>query len=199
MKCIMSKIRRVFSNRGVKLGRDTMWPLHTNVHHKLLSGRPTGALVKLQTGMTQDEGLVPNLFLPSSWAMSSLFCLFTSKLMLRLGITWKAHAKLKLLEPAGLIIHHLTIKRRSRATERCVYVTWSTRLCIYIVFAVYCVWENKLLLTHSRAVSLCQAGGVAGDQFVLLVFSAGTVHTTDTHTHTEKGKQQHKHLFFKLS
>lgn len=40
--------------------------------------------------------------------------------------------------------------------------------------------------THSSAVSLCQSGSVASDQFVLLILSAGTVNTTATHTTNRK-------------
>lgn len=99
------------------------------------------------------------LFLHSSWAMSSLFCLFTSKLMLRLGITWKTH----------------------NITGACwALCLVSAKLYVY-VYSVNCAWENKVLLTHSCAVSLCQPGGIAGDQFVLFILPAGTVNTTDTH------------------
>lgn len=66
------------------------------------------------------------LFLHSSWAMSSLFCLLMSKLMLRLGITWAELPWLVNLgvdndtgkwEEAGVI--YSPRRRRSRPAWRC--------------------------------------------------------------------------------
>lgn len=66
------------------------------------------------------------LFLHSSWAMSSLFCLLVSKLMLRLGITWAELPWLVNLgvdndtgkwEQAGVI--YSPPRRRSRPAWRC--------------------------------------------------------------------------------
>lgn len=50
----------------------------------------------------------------------------------------------------------------------------------HIKFSILCM-ENKATLTHLCAVSLCQFGRIAGDQFVLLILPVGTGHTTDTH------------------